>query len=174
MKLLLVAILIHLRRAVPPTDIAQYWLITSSHRSEVILLLAYFMDSAMPSKTSYTLHAHTRSETLKSKKCARLHTTIAVLVFIPPEPLLDHIVVKLKTIRGKQFGAQEGRGIEDIVLLSLFVKKVRHNTNILGLNDTYPFVKLRDFDGYQLWLLVSLQLIEPSFILDDLTKEEGQ
>lgn len=38
----------------------------------------------------------------------------------------------------------------------------------------YPFVKLRDFDCYQVRLLMPLELVETRLLLDELTKNEGE
>jgi hypothetical protein len=37
-----------------------------------------------------------------------------------------------------------------------------------------PFFELRDLDSYQVWLLMPLELVQPCFLLDELTENEGE
>lgn len=39
---------------------------------------------------------------------------------------------------------------------------------------SYPFFKFRDFDSYQVRLLMPLELVESCFLLDELAKDEGE
>ena len=40
--------------------------------------------------------------------------------------------------------------------------------------ETNLLIELRDIDGYFIWLLVVLELVEADFVLDNLAEKEGQ